>query len=367
MASPAVIGIDVGGTRIKSCVLTPSGEVLDELVMPTPKRVGASIGEVVAALVSRHRDRIGTRSHRGPGDRTGAGDVARASPNIGAVGVVVPGVVDDVRGIGWYSANLGWRDLDLRSAIADAIDLPFAVGHDVRAGLLAEHHFGAAVGADNVLFLPLGTGIASAVLSGGRLLADPRSGEIGHVVLDPEGAACECGARGCLETIASARAIGERFRRRVAADAGEGSARSSTAEVARSPSDESTVLLPVSSVDVARLVEAATTADQIANGRLTSTVSPSTRAALDVWHEAVEALAAVLAPVIVALGTETVLVGGGLVRSGETLLHPLRQAIAARLGADLMTGLGLEVRAAALGDRAGSLGAGVLALEAIGA
>ena len=342
----AVIGIDVGGTRIKSAVITPTGAVLDELVWPTPQRIGDCIGTVVAELVHDHLARL-------TGREAGLEKVA-------AVGVVVPGVVDDVLGIGRYSSNLGWRDLDLRGRIGSELDLPLAVGHDVRAGLLAEHRFGAAVGAANVVFVPLGTGIASAVLSGGRLLSDPRSGEIGHVLVRPGGPPCGCGARGCLETIASARAIGCRFTERLAS-AGDLSAPSdpSTPSNLAASSTLTASSVPSTAADVAELVAASAGS----GGGGAAGVDLRTRAALEVWHEAVEALAAVLAPIVVALGTETVLIGGGLVRSGETLLAPLRQAVALRLGAGLI----VDVRAAALGDRAGSLGAGVLALTVIGA
>ncbi|OFE14232.1 hypothetical protein BA895_11510 [Humibacillus sp. DSM 29435] len=345
----AVIGIDVGGTRIKSAVITPTGAVLDELVSPTPERIGDSIGSVVGGLVRAHLERLAARES--------------AFDGVAAVGVVVPGVVDDVLGIGRYSSNLGWRDLDLRGHIESELDLPLAVGHDVRAGLLAEHRFGAAVGADNVVFVPLGTGIASAVLSGGRLLADPRSGEIGHVMVRPDGPPCGCGARGCLETIASARAIGRLFAQRLAVLSDTGSKTGShTGSDTAAPSASG----EPSAADVARLVEAATRGHDSAASAVSAATGPaarpSERAALEVWHEAVEALACVLAPIVVALGTETVLIGGGLVRSGETLLLPLRRAVADRLGA----GLTVDVRAAALGDRAGSLGAGVLALGVAG-
>ncbi|MEO6999700.1 MAG: ROK family protein, partial [Terracoccus sp.] len=345
MTPTAVIGIDVGGTRIKSAVITPAGAVLDELVSPTPEHLGDSIGAVTADIVCSHLARLTSPA-------TGCEPQFVA---IAAVGVVVPGVVDDVLGIGRYSANLGWRDLDLRGLIGREVDLPLAVGHDVRAGLLAEHRFGAAVGADNVVFVPLGTGIASAVLSGGRLLADPRSGEIGHVMVRADGPPCGCGAHGCLETIASARAIGRRFTERLAS-AGDPSAPStvtSSSGPSSAPSSAATT-----AADVAELVAAAAGS----GGGAAAGDDPRTQAALEVWHDAVEALASVLAPVAMALGTETVLIGGGLVRSGETLLGPLRRAVCARLGA----GLTVEVQAAALGDRAGSLGAGVLALAAIG-
>lgn len=112
MTPSAVIGIDVGGTRIKS-VITPTGTVLDELVSPTPANIGGSIGTVVEGLL---RDHLARWADREPG--LGA---ARA---VATVEVVVPGVVDDVPGIGRYSSNLGWRDLDLRSLIGREVDLP---------------------------------------------------------------------------------------------------------------------------------------------------------------------------------------------------------------------------------------------------
>ncbi|WP_343994481.1 ROK family protein, partial [Terrabacter terrae] len=246
-------------------------------------------------------------------------DSADEEVRVMAVGLVVPGLVDDVSGIGVWSANLGWNDLDLRGSVAAHVDVPVAVGHDVRAGLLAEHRLGAARDADNVLFVPLGTGLASAMLSRGRLVTGSSwTGEIGHVVVVPDGPLCGCGERGCLEAVASAGAIGRRW--------SEATGITGDAE------------------EVARRAEAG----EPEAGR--------------VWQEAVDALAAVVAPIVAAAGTELVLVGGGLARAGDTLFEPLRAALRARLGrrADV------AVEAAALGDRAGSLGAATIALDLVG-
>lgn len=323
MIATAVIGVDVGGTRIKSAVVDASGAVLDEATVPTPDRPGDAIGALVARIVAGHRRRL-----------SGG---ASAHVEVAAVGVVVPGIVDDRTGTAHFAANLGWRDLPLGDLVAAHVPLPLAVGHDVRAGLVAEHRFGAARDARNVLFLPLGTGIASAVMADGHLLTDPWSGEIGHVVVDPQGRECGCGTRGCLETVASARAIGDRYAERtgLAADAAG---------------------LAADAAEVARRVAAGASAPH------GSTAGPD-EVARRVWDEAVQALAVTLAPVVAALGTNRVLVGGGLVRSGETLLAPLRRAVTARLGA----GVSVDVRAAALGDRAGCLGAAALAMDVSGA
>jgi len=327
VAPGAVVGIDVGGTRIKAALLSTDGVVLGETTRPTPTDIGGRIGAVAAEIVHELSGMLPQGRSRAPSDASShapsdasshvpsdaAGDVP---PKVLAVGVAVPGWVDDAAGRALWSANLGWRDLDLRDAVAAHCHLPVAVGQDVRAGLQGEHRFGAARGVHNVLFVPLGTGLASALLIAGRPVAGTFcAGEIGHVVIEPGGELCGCGQRGCLETVASAGAIGRRW-----------SARSG------SPGD---------AADVARL---------------TAEGDPL---AASVWREAVEALAATLAPVVAATGTELVLVGGGLVRAGEVLLGPLRAALTSRLGiCD-----GVAIAAAALGDRAGALGAAALALD----
>ena len=112
-------------------------------------------------------------------------------------GVVVPGLVDERRGVGLWSANLGWRDLPVGEAVTARLQVPTAVGHDVRAGLLAETRLGAARGARHALFLPVGTGIAGALLLEGVLIsADGWAGELGHMVVDPAGAAVRMRRRG---------------------------------------------------------------------------------------------------------------------------------------------------------------------------
>jgi len=297
----AVVGIDVGGTRIKAALVTPEGTVLAEAVRPTPDDVGHQLGEVAAKSMV---------------ELVAAADEA---VDLLAVGVAVPGLVDEEAGIGVWSANLGWRDLDLRGSISAHVDVPVAIGHDVRSGLLAEHRLGAARDADNVLFVPLGTGLASAILCRGRLVTGGLwTGEIGHIVVVPDGPLCGCGQRGCLEALSSAGAIGRRW-------------------------SAATGLVG----DAQEVASRADAGDPVARR---------------IWQEAIEALAIMVAPVVAAAGTELVLIGGGLVHAGDTLLDPLRTALSARLG-ELDD---VAVEAAALGDRAGSLGAATIALDLVG-
>ncbi|TPG14130.1 ROK family protein [Pedococcus bigeumensis] len=297
-----VAAVDVGGTRIKAALVDRSYTVLAQTTTPTPADIGADIGGAVAATVKALLESVP------PG---------QAAQLVGC-GVVVPGLVDEEDGIGIYSSNLGWRDLDIRAQVESFLGLPAVVGHDVRAGLLAESRLGAAGGHRQVLFMPLGTGIAGALLLDGSVVSgDGWAGELGHVVIDPSGPPCPCGQRGCLEVLASAGAI-ER--------------------IYRSQSHER-----LSAEDIAARAEAG---ESLASS---------------VWAGAVRALGQAIVMTVTLTGVDLVLVGGGLSQSGEVLLRPLRDDVAGRLTFQRPP----TIQRAGLGDRAGSLGAACLIWDSL--
>ncbi|MER6803801.1 ROK family protein [Streptomyces sp. NPDC000678] len=239
-----------------------------------------------------------------------------------AAGVAVPGIIDEAKGVAVYAANLGWRDVPLRARLAERLGgVPVALGHDVRAGGLAEGRIGAGRGTDRFLFVPLGTGIAGAIGIDGRVEAGAHgfAGEIGHIVVRPGGAPCPCGQRGCLERFASAAAVSEAW----AAACGDPGA---------------------DAADCARAVE-----------------SGDARARA-VWQEAVDALADGLVTALTLLDPRTLIIGGGLAEAGETLFTPLREAVRRRVTFQKLPSL----VPAALGDTAGCLGAGLLAWDLLG-
>lgn len=238
-----------------------------------------------------------------------------------AAGVAVPGIVDSELGVAVYATNLGWRDVPLRSILSDRLaGIPVALGHDVRTGGLAEGRIGAGQGADRFLFVPLGTGIAGAIGIGGTIEAGAHgyAGEIGHVIVRPDGPHCGCGQRGCLETLASAAAV-TRAWAKASGDPGADAA------------------------DCAKAVE-----------------SGDPRA-IAVWQDAVDALAAGLVTAITLLDPRTLIIGGGLAEARETLFTPLRAAVEARVTFQKLP----SIVPAALGDTAGCLGAGLLAWDLI--
>lgn len=304
----ALVGaIDVGGTRVKAALVDHEGVEVVATTEPTPADLGRPgvLVDVVVATLRRLRQAV-------PG----------ADMRVVACGVVVPGIVDDAKGVAVYSANLGWRDLPLAQPLAAAVGLPVAVGHDVRAGLLAETTWGSARGSRNVLFMPVGTGIAGALMVDGRVLvAGGFAGELGHVVVDPLGPTCGCGARGCLEAVASASAVERAYASRTGG------------------SQEPGVRLG---------------ADRIA-----ALVAHGDAQASAVWASAVAALARALVTTVTITGVDLVLVGGGLAQSGDLLLDPLRTAVKGELTFQRP----LRIERAVLGDRAGCLGAACLAWD----
>jgi glucokinase len=293
-----VIAVDVGGTETKAALVTgtPDGvQAVKQQRRPTT-RDGDAVVESVATLVEELR--------------------ASTEHEVDAVGLVVPGVVDEDAGVGVYSANLGWRDHPFRARVEARTGLRTAFGHDVRAGGLAELRQGAARGLRNAVIMPIGTGIAGALVLDGRIYrGDGSVGEVGHVDVG-HGDPCGCGQTGCVEARASSAAIARRY-----------------AERTGRPVDRA--------AEVARLVRAG---DQDA---------------LTVWHEAVDALARGILLVTAVLGPEAVVLGGGLALAGALLTDPLRD----RLDGLITFQRRPELRLAALGDEAGCLGAGLLAID----
>lgn len=301
--SDVVAAVDVGGTRIKAALVTAAYDTVAAITTPTPRGITADIGAVVQATVT---DLLATATKDD-----------RPTRLVGC-GVVVPGLVDESRGVGLFSVNLGWRDLPIRDPVAAVLGVPTVVDHDVRAGLLAETRLGAARGARHALFLPVGTGIAGALLLDGAVTsADGWAGEVGHLVIDPAGPPCGCGGTGCLEVVASAAAIEREY-----------AARSGAAAAAE---------------DIA---VRASTGDPVATA---------------VWARAVAALAQAIVATVTITGVDLVLIGGGLAESGPALLDPLRAEVASRLTFQRPP----RLERAALGERAGCLGAACLAWDAL--
>jgi glucokinase len=241
-----------------------------------------------------------------------------------ACGVVVPAVVDEAAGVVSFAANLGLRDVPLRDLVAARTGVPTALGHDVRAGAVAEARLGAGAAARRMFFVALGTGVAGAFVVDGRV--DPGahggSGEIGHVVIrtGTDARPCACGGRGCLERYASASSVATTY----AEATGAGPA----------------------TVDAAEVVHRAQAGDEQAAA---------------VWRDAVAALADGLLIGIALHDPDLLVLGGGLAGAGALLLEPLAKELTRRRTFHRLP----ELATARLGDEAGRHGAALLALDAL--
>ncbi|MEV1285932.1 ROK family protein [Micromonospora sp. NPDC049679] len=303
MSGSVVVALDVGGTGIKCGLVHPDGRTY-------------------------HAERHPTRAERGPDAVTetildlaeGLAGRARADGLTPlAVGVAVPGVIDEAAGVAVWSANVGFRDVPLRDLATARLGLPAALGHDVRVAGIAEARLGAGRRSRHVLFVAIGTGIAAAHIVDGVALAGAHgaAGELGHIVVRPTGPRCGCGQYGCLEAVASAAAVGRRY-----------------AELTGTPAT------------AAEVATAAAAGDPLG---------------VQVWQETVEALADGLLTGQALFDPEVVVLGGGLAEAGKALLAPLRRALHDRVTFHREP----QLTRAALGDEAGCLGAALLALDTL--
>ena len=317
-------GVDIGGTKILAVALSETDEVLTEARTATPRdaldpgdlsarEIGVEVADAVAQVVEELADEVG-------------------APR--AVGVGVPGMLDG-RGVLRFAPNLpGAAGADLRSLLrAQRLGASVVVENDANCAAVSEHRLGAAKDVQDFLMVTLGTGIGGAFFSGGRLRvgANRFAGEIGHMVVDPSGPPCPCGGRGCWERFASGAGLGRLARE--AAHAGR-----------------LHVVLEAAGGDP-ELVRAE---------HVTAAARDGDPGALAVLEELSWWVALGLANLTAISDPGRIVVGGGLVEIGELLLEPARRAYGGLVeGGSARPPLDLVP--AAFGERAGAVGAALLA------
>ncbi|MBT2513207.1 ROK family protein [Arthrobacter sp. ISL-30] len=299
-ASHAVLAFDVGGTDLKAGLVDSDGSLKGRRRTATPhdpSRPAESILDRVAELAAE-------LAHEYPG----------SPPR--AAGVVVPGIVDAVAGVGVFSVNLGWHDFPFVAEAEARLGMPVSFGHDVGAAGDAEVLLGAARDYRDVVVMVLGTGIAGAVFSEGQAVtAGGHAGELGYALVpSPDGTGTTI-----LEAVGSAGAIARRYTEH------SGHAVGGAREV----------------LALSRSGDAS---------------------AAKVWSEAVDALAFSICQCVSILGTEAVVVGGGLAEAGEAVLGPLRRRVDQLLDFQRRP----VILPAQLGQDAGLLGAAIRARALLG-
>ncbi len=195
------LAVDVGGSKIAAGLVTRDGDLLDHQRVATPPSGDAD--ELFAAL------RAVVEAVLAPGARHAGPAPSGVPPDVVACGIGCGGPMDLDTGTVSPLNIPGWRGFPLRRLVAELTGLPTALDNDAKALALAEGWRGAARGRRNFLAMVVSTGVGGGLVLGGRLVhgASGNAGHVGHVIVEPDGRACACGARGCLEAEASGPAV----------------------------------------------------------------------------------------------------------------------------------------------------------------
>ena len=277
------VGVDIGGSKIAVLVVNAAGATLARRSVPAASsEPDVAIDQIVDVI----RDTVA--------------EAGGSMTDVEAVGLGVPGRVDAASGDVTFAVNLGWQHLPLGRRLSVALGVPCVVENDVRAaavGLHREAPFGAV---DDLVYLGIGTGISAGVILDGRLHRGVRglAGEIGHVVLEPDGSPCACGLRGCFETISAGAGIA-------------GAARDAVAAAAAGA--EPTTLAALADPGAADVFAAAGAGDP---------------AATRIVDRAAAAIARMVHELVLAYDVELVVIGGGISRAGAPLLDRVRSGLA---------------------------------------
>jgi glucokinase len=290
-----VLGLDVGGTTIKSGLVDASGRLTELKRTPTPfDPSGKELVETLASLVGTYQSLV---------------------PNLLAVGLSVPGIVDSENGVAVFSGTLGWRDIPLTRMLESKVDTKVFLVHDVTAGGLAELRVGAAKGLDSAIVIAIGTGLAASIITRGEIYR-PHSavGELGHVPtrnLRP----CVCGRRGCLEMTCSGGALSRNFE--------------------------------------------AATGDKVPAHVIIERAESGDRVAKEFWDEFLEELGFSCHYIAGLLGPEAIIIAGGFGYLGEKITGPLSKYLDSALTIQKKP----RIICSVLEGTSGCIGSGLFALE----
>jgi glucokinase len=271
------IGIDIGGTKIAAALVDESGTIIRSDRRPTTASDPRGIEDAVVDMI------------------TGLAE----GEEVIAAGIAAAGFIDAAQSVVYYGPNVNWRHEPLRATLEARLDMPILIENDANAAGWAEFSFGAGQLYSDMVMLTIGTGVGGAIISENRLF---RGGfgcaaELGHLRVVPDGRACGCGAKGCIEQYGSGRAL-----LRIADEIADAGGIGQGLAAARKGKGKLT------GKDVGRLIRDGDNGALAALRQLGGSLG-----------QACASLAAVLDPQIFVFG-------GGVADAGELLLEPIRAA-----------------------------------------
>jgi predicted NBD/HSP70 family sugar kinase len=307
-----VIGIDLASEEFGGAVVNLRGGIRHQISLPLGNRDGDAALALVFDLVNDL--------------------VAATDSRLLGIGIGTPGLMDPVNGVVRRAVNLDWQDLPLRSLLQARYDLPVYVANDCQVAALAEYAFGEGQGAENLVVIKVEHGIgAGIVLNGQPFYGDTfGAGEIGHVAVYENGQVCRCGNYGCLETVASVRAMVQQ-----AQAIAQNDPQSLLHQFAASP-------------------------QEITLGTVCQAIEARDKAVQQEVSKVGRCLGIAVANVIAVLSVQRVLIAGSVICLGQSLLDEIRQEMVKRSLA--LVAVETEVGMSSMGPNIVILGASALVL-----
>lgn len=314
-----LIGIDIGGTSIKIGVTDLNGTIVQKWEIGTQKE---NKGTMILDDIWKS---INTKLSSNEIDN-----------EIIGIGVGAPGFVDNKSGIVYKAVNIGWENFELEKKMENLFNVPVFVENDANLATLGENWKGAGNNSDDIVVITLGTGVGSGIITNGELLSgiNGTAGEIGHITIDPDGLNCNCGKRGCLDTIASGTGIENKALEMI-----EKHPSSDLANFYNSKGN-------ITSKDIFYLAE---------NGNELCRI---------IINDVTDILGYIIATVATVINPQKVLIGGGLSNNGYKLLNAIKMSFKKYTLPRIYESCSLEI--AKLGNDAGIIGAVYYAKKGLG-
>jgi len=313
------IGVDLGGTKLYTALADEDGKIISGKKMPTEADKGE---EVIINNITASIDSV-------------LKDSGVAKKDVEKIGIGSPGPLSVRKGIIYETANMSWENVPILKIMEEKTGLPVKLENDANAAALGEKWFGAGKGIDDLIYITVSTGIGGGIIINKRAYHgfDGAAGEVGHMIIEPDGPQCGCGNYGCLESLASGTAIARDGKDLLESNQPETMIR----EMSNNNPDQ---------VDALLIARAAKKGDKIAK---------------DLYLKAGWYLGIGLANLINLFNPEMIVLGGGIMRDKELMDDSMQKSLEDRA---ISTSLELvNICKVELGDEAGVKGAIAVAME----
>ena len=315
------VGVELGAANLRAVVVNLEAKIVAKIAKKTNadegrERVLKRMSEIIHQVI----------------DASGVG-----RENIKGIGIGISGIIDHQRGICLFCPNIkGWENVPVKRLVEEEFGMEVSVDDSSRMAALAEHWCGLARKVENFIFVNVGFGMGSGIFTNGQLYRGSRgaAGELGHITIDENGPRCQCGNRGCLETLVCGPAIIRRARERLE----EGV----VSLIGKMVDGDLTKITPE------LVVEAARKGDKLA---------------FNIMEKTGEYLGIGIANTVNLFNPELVIIGAGISRAGDLFLDTVKRTVKARALHTASTSV--DIKLSELGDTTAAQGTAILVLKNI--